>query len=122
MCKWKQITLSNLGCKLTNTEKGPHRYQKYTYWLCKNSRNGEPCSSLKPKDPTDTGLDVGSRQDACPICAQLQRAADKYEEEYNAAQAACERRQLAAWEQQQEDLKKAEYVAETVRLLARFMT
>lgn len=111
------IKLVSPECELTNTEEGPHPYQKVTYWLCRYSRDNQQCGNLVPREQT-IGTDIGSRQGSCPVCQRTKAADEKYEEAKSRAAEEYERVTLRALAKRQDEYVRAYYVVETVYSLS----
>jgi len=114
MCRYSAVELSSTDCDLYNTASGAHRYTKYVYWLCADSRHNKPCEKRVPKEQ-QIGNDIGSRQGSCPVCNATYWADERYKAAYAEALNHFNAVTNKAWEQKEKDLKKAQYVEETVR-------
>jgi hypothetical protein len=124
MCKYTLISLVSTDCDLRNYNLEAHRYQKYTYWLCRRARGNEPCDRRVPRESV-LGVDSGSRQESCPVCEATNQANEKYRLAYQRlederdkaierAKASFAEAAMIAYKTQQDELNNAELVIETV--------
>jgi hypothetical protein len=114
MCKYATIHLRSADCELLRIGQEAHQYPKHTYWLCKRSRNNQPCDKQIPKENT-VGTDIGSRQGPCPVCSGTKSANDEYERAIQRATEQYNQQTQEAYDTQQAELERAQYVVETHR-------
>lgn len=117
MCRYTTINLSSTECDLFRAGGVAHQYTKWIYWLCRDSRNGRPCSNEKPKED-QIGNDVGSRQGACPVCEKMKFAEEKYKLAVQRATEVYNVMVKRAYDQHLTELDEAKDVVESVCLPA----
>ena len=113
MCRYTTTYLSFTDCDLYRTDGLAHQYTKYVYLLCRDSRDGTPCSNNRPTED-QIGNDFGSRQGPCPVCMNIRNADEKYNLAVQRATEAYYATVKKAYHANVTELEEAKYVVETV--------
>ena len=113
MCRYTTTNLSSTECDLYRTGGLAHQYTKWIYWLCRDSRDGRPCSNKRPKEG-QIGNDFGSRDGPCPVCENLRVAEEKYKLSVQRATEVYNALVRKAYETNLGELEEAKYVVESV--------
>jgi hypothetical protein len=113
MCRYTTTNLSSTSCDAFLAGGVAHQYTKWIYWLCRDSRDGRPCSNKKPKED-QIGNDFGSRQGPCPVCENISLADEKYKLAVQRATEIYSAMVKRAYDNHLEELDDAKYVVESV--------
>ncbi len=109
MCRYTTATLSSAECDLYRAGGSAHQYKKWIYWLCRDSRDGRPCSNKKQKED-QIGNDFGP----CPVCQNMRVTEEKYKLAVQKATEYYNAMVKRAYQAHLTEIDEAKYVVESV--------